>query len=243
MAEGTFDSDDYDLHLAAERARRAKDMLALSQPRSVPVLRIDDSLNLGIVNFDPSEHPRDLFGKFRNILGGMKKGQSVQTPDGVSVTKYGEGFIVNAKGEATKVTNVANAADFALDKSKSTSYKSKIAKVAKAIRPVVTQIIENRAAEQKFNANSELITIAAKAAGGVVTAKSKTDVAKALGGAIARSYSASKKKTKAESDRELASWLVDMLFGKLSGLDAGLPYDANSAPLEQLNLSQWYSGD
>jgi hypothetical protein len=44
-------------------------------------------LSLAITTFDPNEHPRDFKGRFKSIVAGLKKGQTVQLPDGVTVKK------------------------------------------------------------------------------------------------------------------------------------------------------------
>jgi hypothetical protein len=46
----------------------------------------DGSLELAVTTFDPQAHPRDYKGKFREILGGLKAGDSAKLPDGVTVT-------------------------------------------------------------------------------------------------------------------------------------------------------------
>lgn len=57
--------------------------LALSQQRKAR------GLNLSLpIHFDPDLHPRDLKGKFKNILGGLAAGQSVELPDGTRVEAH-----------------------------------------------------------------------------------------------------------------------------------------------------------
>lgn len=52
-----LDENKYELYLAAARAERG--------------------LDLSIVKFDPKKHPRDYMGKFREVLGGLKPGQTL----------------------------------------------------------------------------------------------------------------------------------------------------------------------
>lgn len=54
---------------------------------------VDMPLDLAI-NFNPADHPRDYKGKFRKVVGGLKIGESVDLPDGQSVTRSDKGFIV-----------------------------------------------------------------------------------------------------------------------------------------------------
>lgn len=42
-------------------------------------------MDLGIINFDPNLHPRDMNGRWREIVGGLKPGQIAKLPDGTTV--------------------------------------------------------------------------------------------------------------------------------------------------------------
>ena len=71
----TFDRDKFELHLKIERHRRG-----------VPV-----DLELAIIKFDPTKHPRDLTGKFREVLGKLQIGDEVDVPGGSKVVRTKDG--------------------------------------------------------------------------------------------------------------------------------------------------------
>lgn len=70
---------------------QGKYALALAQERRARGLSL-------AIQFDPKKHPRDLKGRFREVLGGLKGGESVDLPDGTRVTKEGGSFNVSRKG-------------------------------------------------------------------------------------------------------------------------------------------------
>lgn len=205
----------------------------MTEVKTIPA---DHPLNLAMFKWDPAQHPRDIFGKFKEKLASMSNGDGIVTPDGVRVTRKKSGFVVNAKGEATEVKDIANAADMALDKDRKTKYKSRISTVAKAIRPFVDAFIKSREEEKRFAANVDMLGHAAVALGATLAADKKTDYAKALFKFMGDSYTASKAKSNAAAEREVASWIVDKVFSKLEGLSAS----ADQMEFADLNLSAWY---
>jgi hypothetical protein len=90
-------------------------------------------LDLAVTAFDPKKHPRDYKGKFREVLGGLKAGESAKLPDGTTVrrNKYEKDYIVTAPGEkeSTKAFHDADAgkaADEALKRSSSAGKKGEL---------------------------------------------------------------------------------------------------------------------
>lgn len=80
-------------------------------------------MDLGI-SFDPKKHPRDFRGRFREVLGGLKPGDSVNLPDGTSVERGKSGFKVKLKGESKgiehpEIRDIDTASETALRKSSS----------------------------------------------------------------------------------------------------------------------------
>jgi hypothetical protein len=98
-----FDSDAYALALAQERHKRGLPM---------------DGLDLSAINFDPQKHPRDLKGRFRDVLGKLDDTGRAMLPDGVEVTKRGKGFRVAGAGRPeANFNSVDEAAGSALARS------------------------------------------------------------------------------------------------------------------------------
>jgi hypothetical protein len=95
-----FNEGEFQLHLAMAR-----------RERGLPVR----PLNLAIV-FDPDEHPRDLKGRFKEVVGGLDVGGSVDLPDGTRVTNTGSAFKVVSPdhGKATTIKSGDTAAEKAL---------------------------------------------------------------------------------------------------------------------------------
>jgi hypothetical protein len=141
--DAEFDVEAYELALSAEREARGLEtgdlddetevdgaddfdygryLLALNQERQVRGLSLsgmtERPLNLAI-QFDPKEHPRDLKGRFREILGGLQPGQRVDLPDGTSVRKEsrGPGYTVTPTGKHDRKggLHVATTPDEAID--------------------------------------------------------------------------------------------------------------------------------
>lgn len=117
--------------------------LALAQER--------DDLNLAIFSWDPNSHPRDLLGKFKGVLGGMKEGQKVELPDSTSVKKTGRTFVVSPAGAKSTITmpthethfdNPIDAADHALHVSTSTDHSSEVSTVADKIGGVAKKAFD-----------------------------------------------------------------------------------------------------
>lgn len=135
-SDDEFDMDAFNLALSVERAERGlpdeedfgvevedfdygQYLLSLNQERSVRGLSLsgvqERPLNLAI-HFDPDAHPRDLKGRFKEIVGGLDVGGAVDLPDGTRVTNTGDGFSVVSPdhGKATKLKSADYAADKAL---------------------------------------------------------------------------------------------------------------------------------
>jgi hypothetical protein len=69
------------------------------------------------ITFNPADHPRDLKGRFRGIVGGLSVGQAVQLPDRTTVARTKDGFMI-AGGQRTIHTKLSGvAADSALEQS------------------------------------------------------------------------------------------------------------------------------
>lgn len=49
-----------------------------------------------VVDFNPNQHPRDAYGKFAGVLGGLAPGDQARTPGGVTVTRTRRGYHVKA---------------------------------------------------------------------------------------------------------------------------------------------------
>jgi hypothetical protein len=246
MAYGTFDIEQYQLELSQARQEYG----------------VGEQLQLARFDWNPADHPRDLFGKFRDVLSNLNDGESVRIPhhprgtngtwrgpdvtvkkwDSRSHPRRGKGyhsgarFTVDADGEVIDAATAENAADAALDAAPNAPYKSKINKVAKAIKPWIKTAIDAREQMQRNSANAEIINVAIKTAGAVVSANKKRDVLSAFGAFMADTYKPSRSKARAKTEREIATWLVDKLFDKIDDLTA----DQGEVPLADLNLSQWY---
>jgi hypothetical protein len=76
-------------------------------------------LDLAAVRFNPQKHPRDPLGRFREVLGGLKKGQMVQLPDGGTVKRiadddknvsYAAGNYQVQRGRGSEITSDPEAA-------------------------------------------------------------------------------------------------------------------------------------
>jgi hypothetical protein len=115
--------------------RRERDRLGHAHYAQEPE---GEGLDLAVVTFDPSEHPRDFKGRFRKVLNGLKIGDSVTLPNGTKVFKtlsgHGHGpgktelVVVGKDGDKTNPElveeDVAKAADAALDLEPNVSIKN-----------------------------------------------------------------------------------------------------------------------
>lgn len=72
------------------------------------------------IRFDPDAHPRDWKGRFRAVVAGLKTGESVELPDGVTVTQAGDRFKIRRGGNVSTARSPDSAASVAIGK---TSYE------------------------------------------------------------------------------------------------------------------------
>ncbi len=115
LADGDAEIDEgrFMLAIQHERATRGIPLAGLTEARLDLSLGDDDTLSMGIINFDPAEHPRDLKGQFRKTIGGLSVGESAKLPDGTTVRSLDGGYKIGD----TKVTSAREAADTALNRS------------------------------------------------------------------------------------------------------------------------------
>lgn len=83
------------------------------------------------IDFNPSDHPRDLKGQFRKTVGGLKPGESANLPDGTSVIRKPAGeegmdFKVVGKGGTYEHNNPERAANRGLEESARSTHKDSL---------------------------------------------------------------------------------------------------------------------
>ncbi len=135
--DAEIDEGRYMLAIQSERAARGIPLAGLTERRLDLSRSEDDTLNMAI-HFDPQKHPRGLKGQFRSVVGGLKPGEKVELPDGISiesdsnVTKEGRILVVKQNGENRGVfrgqqkNQGSGAADLALHYSAKSTHKDSV---------------------------------------------------------------------------------------------------------------------
>jgi hypothetical protein len=119
------------------------------------------------VIFEPGKHPRDVRGRWRRTIFGLRKGESAELPDGVKVTKQGDGtFRVKSPTavDASFKTDAA-AADHSLELSAKHDLKGSLGGAKKHESVSKALAAERRKARRKAKTSTGSAASAPKAAG------------------------------------------------------------------------------